>query len=354
MVINSLINISMHGAIAIGILLICNSLLFSALEKLKHCGHINHWVVLVFDAAYRPVLTMLWVLGIFSIYYQVHYHTSFVFLIEHIEKIQYISFSIVISWFLFQLNHAIKNKCIEHHQEIIPSFDPAFISICSKIAMICISMISIVIMFHAIGISLQTLSIFQGAFLIAFGFAAQNLLGNFFGCIMILINRPFRVGDWISSPDKKIEGIVEDIGWNSTKIRTLDRRPLYIPNSIFTHIIIMNSSLMYNRQIKQIFQIRYQDADKIMHITQDIDTMLQNHCDLDHNQICMAHLIECNSHALAIEVHAFTITTNRKLFRKIQQDIFIQTLGIIEYNHAQIAIPYALLHPVDIKNHSND
>ena len=45
---------------------------------------------------------------------------------------------------------------------------------------------------------------------------------------MIYTDRPFSVGDWVKSPDKNIEGIVEDIGWRMTKIRTFEKRPLYV------------------------------------------------------------------------------------------------------------------------------
>ena len=50
---------------------------------------------------------------------------------------------------------------------------------------------------------------------------------------MVYMDRPFSIGDWISSPDKDIEGTVEQIGWRSTRIRTFDKRPLYVPNAIF-------------------------------------------------------------------------------------------------------------------------
>ncbi len=161
---------------------------------------------------------------------------------------------------------------------------------------------------------------------------------------MIFAHRPFRVGDWISSPDKKVEGIVEEIGWHATKIRTLERRPLHVPNSIFTHIVIMNSSLMYNRHIKQIVGLRYQDVDKIDRITHDIERMLRSHADIDQDQSVMADWVEFGSHALHIEVYAFTKTTNRALFRKVQQDVCIKIVRIVEKYGAEIAIPAHFMH----------
>ncbi len=66
---------------------------------------------------------------------------------------------------------------------------------------------------------------------------------------MIYFDRPFKVGDWIRSPDRQIEGTVERIGWRMTIIRTFDKRPLYVPNSVFSSIVVENPSRMLNRRI---------------------------------------------------------------------------------------------------------
>lgn len=350
MVINSLFDIAMRSMVDIAVLLLCNWLLFFALQKLQTCGYINRWILLLLHACYTPVLCGLWVVGIFSIYYQLSLHESFDIVIYNIDQLQWLSLAIIFSWFLFRLKMLIVKEFTELYQTSVNRFDPILISIFSKIGTIVISFFSVMIIFQIIGIPLQTLTIFRGAFSIALGLAAQNVLGNFFGSLIILINRPFSVGDWISSPDKKVEGIVEEIGWNSTRIRTLERRPLHVPNSIFTHIVIMNSSLMYNRHIKQIIGLRYQDVDKIEKITYDIERMLRSHTEIDQDQSIMADWIEFGSHALHIEVYAFTKTTNRVLFRKVQQDICIKIVRIIQSYDADIANPSHFMHVINDKD----
>ena len=67
---------------------------------------------------------------------------------------------------------------------------------------------------------------------------AKDLLSNFFGGLFIYMDRPFAVGDWIRSPDRELEGVVEKIGWRVTVIRTFDKRPLYVPNSVFSSFLI--------------------------------------------------------------------------------------------------------------------
>ena len=106
------------------------------------------------------------------------------------------------------------------------------------------------------------------------GFAAKDLLANFFGGMMIYMDRPFSVGEWIRSPDKEIEGTVEDIGWRLTRIRTFDKRPLYIPNSVFANISVENPSRMTSRRIYETVGIRYDDIDKMDLIVAQVKGML--------------------------------------------------------------------------------
>ena len=122
------------------------------------------------------------------------------------------------------------------------------------------------VILQTLGISVTGVVAFGGIGGIAIGFAAQDLLANFFGGLIVYLDRPFSVGDWIRSPDREIEGTVEDIGWRVTVIRTFDKRPLYIPNSIFTTISVENPSRMLNRRIYETIGLRYRDSGKVREI----------------------------------------------------------------------------------------
>src|SRR5690606_30903944 len=94
---------------------------------------------------------------------------------------------------------------------------------------------AMLVLLQSLGFSVSGVLAFGGIGGIAIGFAARDLLANFFGALMLYFDRPFAVGDWVRSPDREIEGTVEDIGWRLTRIRTFDQRPLYVPNSIFAN-----------------------------------------------------------------------------------------------------------------------
>ncbi|NIP74156.1 MAG: mechanosensitive ion channel, partial [Gammaproteobacteria bacterium] len=106
---------------------------------------------------------------------------------------------------------------------------------------------------------------------------------------MVYLDRPFAVGDWIRSPDRDIEGTVEDIGWRLTRIRTFDKRPLYVPNATFSTIAVENPSRMHNRRIYETVGIRYDDADKMGPIVADVRAMLEAHPDIETGRLLMVN-----------------------------------------------------------------
>ncbi len=81
---------------------------------------------------------------------------------------------------------------------------------------------------------------------LAFALAAQDTIKNFFGSLMIFVDRPFQVGDWITSGD--VDGTVEEVGFRSTRIRTFRNSVMYIPNGVITNQMIDNHGLRKYRR----------------------------------------------------------------------------------------------------------
>ena len=137
---------------------------------------------------------------------------------------------------------------------------------------------------------------------------------------------------------------VEDIGWRLTKIRTFDKRPLYIPNAIFANIAVENPSRMTNRRIKQTIGVRYEDANKMDVIISDIKTMLQEHEDIDTRQTLIVNLNTFAPSSLDFFIYTFTKTTNWIRYHEIKQDVLLKVLAIIDKHGAECAFPTSTLH----------
>ncbi len=179
---------------------------------------------------------------------------------------------------------------------------------------------------------------------IAIGFAARSLLANFFGALMIFLDRPFSVGDWIRSPDRSIEGTVEFIGWRVTQIRTFDQRPLYVPNSVFTEVSVENPSRMKNRRIFETFGIRYDDLPQMRSIVADVHAMLAAHEDIAQDRTLMVNFVTFGASSLDFFVYTFTRTTDWATFHQVKQDVLLRIADIVAAHEAEFAFPTQTLH----------
>jgi MscS family membrane protein len=199
------------------------------------------------------------------------------------------------------------------------------------------------VVLQTLGYSVSGVLAFGGIGGIAVGFAAKDLLANFFGGLMVYLDRPFKVGDWIRSPDQDIEGTVVKIGWRLTTIRTFDKRPLYVPNAIFTSISVQNPSRMSHRRIYETIGLRYDDASKLSSIIQNVKNMLIEHNDIDHTQTLIVNFNAYGSSSLDFFVYTFTKTTDWVKYHEVKQDVLLKILAIIEREGADIAFPTSTL-----------
>jgi MscS family membrane protein len=151
------------------------------------------------------------------------------------------------------------------------------------------------------------------------------------------------VGDWIRSPDKEIEGVVEQIGWRLTTIRTFDKRKLYVPNSVFSSIALENPSRMTNRRIYETIGLRYDDVNKVDVILSQIQEMLENHEEIDNKQTLMVNLNKFSEYSVDFFIYSFTKTTNWVKFHRIKQGILLEISRIISDNKAEMAFPTSVV-----------
>lgn len=209
----------------------------------------------------------------------------------------------------------------------------------AKVARLFFITVGILTVMQAFGLSLSGLLTFGGVGGLIVGLAAKDLLSNFFGGLMIYFDRPFKVGDWIRSPDRQIEGTVERIGWRMTIIRTFDKRPLYVPNSVFSNIVVENPSRMLNRRIYEKIGLRYDDAEKMPQIITAVKEMLKNHKDIDARQTLIVNFDTFGPSSLHFFIYTFTKTVNWVRYHEVKQDVLLQVINIIKEHEADIAFP---------------
>ncbi|WFF42160.1 mechanosensitive ion channel [Salinicola endophyticus] len=202
----------------------------------------------------------------------------------------------------------------------------------------------ILIGLQILGVSMSSILAMGGFGGLVIGFAARDVMANFFGGMVVHLDKPFVVGDWIRSPDREIEGMVEDIGWRLTTIRTFAGPPLYVPNAWFSQISVETPTRMVNRRLWETVGLRYQDAGAIEAITGDIRQLLKNHEEIDQNELITVNFTTFGQYALELMIYAFTRETDWQRFHEIKQEILLRVRDIIEARGAELALPASRLY----------
>jgi len=246
---------------------------------------------------------------------------------------------LILAWIAQRALKGAEAELLSEHRGQRQSDDRATIRATLRLVRISLGIVVLLMVLQSLGVSVSGLLAFGGIGGIAVGFAARDLLANFLGGLSIYLDRPFTVGDWIRSPDREIEGTVEDIGWRMTRIRTFDQRPLYIPNSIFSSVAVENPSRMNNRRIYETMGIRYDDVGVMEKIVANVKAMLESHEAIDLNRTLMVNFVTCGPSSLDFFIYTFTKTTDWATFHAIKQDILLRVLAIIADEGAEVAFP---------------
>nr|WP_244556617.1 mechanosensitive ion channel family protein [Enterovibrio nigricans] len=240
----------------------------------------------------------------------------------------------VVLWVMLRLVNGIEAYLMKSDKR-----DQTTVAAMGHIMRLMLAVIGLLTAMQEFGISLTGLLTFGGVGGLVVGLAAKDLLSNFFGGLMIYFDRPFKVGDWISSPDRNIEGTVERIGMRMTMIRTFESRPLYVPNSVFSSIVVLNPSRMQHRRINETIGLRYKDADKMAIIVSDVKSMLEKHPDIEHSATLMVNFDAFAGSSLNFFIYTFTKTVNWARYHEVKQDVMLKIVDIVHSHGADFAFP---------------
>lgn len=246
---------------------------------------------------------------------------------------------LLLAWFFQRMIRGVEAELLVEERGKTKSTDKASVHATAQLFRIILWVVVGLMVLQTLGISISGLLAFGGIGGIAVGFAAKDMLSNFFGGLSIYMDRPFTKGDWIRSPDRELEGTVEEIGWRLTRIRTFSQRPLYVPNAVFSQVALENPSRMRNRQIHETIGLRYQDAAKMATVVDQVHDMLKQHEEIDLTRTLIVNFVSFGPSSLDFFIYTFTRTTDWVRYHAIKQDIMIRILDIIHANGADVAFP---------------
>lgn len=250
------------------------------------------------------------------------------------------------AWFLLRWKRNI-NTFLREKYRAQKFVGAARVDVFDKLGTVVILLVTVMLLLEVTGNNLNTLIAFGGISGLALAFASQEVIASFFGGLMIYINHPFHIGDWIILPERSIEGHVEEIGWYTTKVRTFDKRPIYVPNSIFSKIVVVNPSRMSHRQIKETIGIRYRDVTSLKGIIADVKNLLKESPDIDHTMTYGAYFSAFGDYSLDILFSAYIFEKSTDGFNKIKEKILFGIIEILDKHKAELAYPTTCVEKAD-------
>lgn len=306
------------------------------------------WGEVILYSLSKPTYLLIWVIAL-SYFMQIgilDLSSYRIFSSFSAEGFRTAAFALVMAWFSLRF-------VVESEKKITSStygkskFDKTTAQAISRLLKILVVGSTFLVILQTLGVDTSKFLTLGAAGTLVVGLGSKDVLANLFGGFMIYFDRPFKVGDWISSPDKDIEGTVEYIGWRLTRIRNFEKRPIYVPNSLFNNISIVNPSRMTNRRIKKIISIRYDDVKKIPVILADIKRMLSKHEDLDTKLVHFINVESLSESSVDCRLYVFTKTTVWTEYVEVQQDVLLRCVEIVEGHGAQMAFPTTTMHVPD-------
>ncbi len=173
---------------------------------------------------------------------------------------------------------------------------------------------------------------------LAFALAAKDTASNLFGSFALLADKSIRIGEWVKIGS--VEGVVEDVGMRTTKIRSFQKSLITVPNQVVANTPIENFSRRGIRRIKMTIGLTYgTTSEQITRIIADIKSMLQEHEGIAQNESLMVNFNDFGDSSLNIFIYTFAHTANWAKYLDIREDIHLKIMKIVEENGSSFAFP---------------
>ncbi|MDD5168222.1 MAG: mechanosensitive ion channel [Syntrophales bacterium] len=200
----------------------------------------------------------------------------------------------------------------------------------------------VVIFYYFAGINLTALVAGLGVGGIAVAFAAQKTIENFFGGVFLVWDKPLRPGDFCKAGEH--QGTVEHIGLRSTKIRTVNRTVVFIPNGQLSAISIENLAMRDRFLLRHTLNLRCETtADQLRYLLTQLRELLYQHARVD-SETAHIRLTGFGQSSLDVEIFAYILETAQETFLAIQEDLLLRIMDLVESSGSGLAFPSQTLY----------
>jgi MscS family membrane protein len=211
-----------------------------------------------------------------------------------------------------------------------------------KTAKVFLAALGLLAVLQNVGVNVTALIAGLGVGGLAIALAAQKSIENLFGGMTLVVDQPVRVGDFCRFGDQV--GTVEAVGLRSTRLRTLDRTVVTIPNAQFSEMKL--ETFAARDKIRMIFKIglRYETTpDQVRWILVELRKLLYAHPRV-HEDPARIRFVGFGAYSLDLEVFAYAVTDDFNEFLAIQEDVLLRIMDVVEASGSGFAFPSQTLY----------
>ncbi len=243
----------------------------------------------------------------------------------------------LVVWIAIRLSDELCNWWAKIAEKTETKLDDQIVPIVRRSAKVFLIIIGGMLVLQNLGYSVGSLLAGVGLGGAALALASKDTVANVFGSLVIFMDQPFQIGDWIHVGS--IEGTVEEVGLRTTRVRTFANSLISVPNSMFTTVAVNNWSRMQKRRIKMTVGLTYDTtADQILQAVEAFRDIIANDDRFAHD-FYLVTFDSFGSSSLDIFIYCFTLTTNWAEYLAIKQDFLLEIMRTVERLGLSFAYP---------------
>jgi MscS family membrane protein len=244
---------------------------------------------------------------------------------------------ILVAWAVFALFRAIVETIIASPKIALESVDASLLRIGARIVAFFVGAWIIVKLVQGVGADVVPLLAGLGVGGLAVALAAQRTLANFIGSLILFANKPIRVGDFCRYGDKI--GTVEEIGLISTRIRSLDRTIITVPNAEFSEMKLENFRKRDRRLFRTTLQLRYETtAEQMRYVLARLRELLLGHPKVLPDP-ARVRFVGYGAYSKDVEIFSYLSCRDQNVFLAIQEDLLLRIEDVVNEAGTGFAFP---------------
>jgi MscS family membrane protein len=250
---------------------------------------------------------------------------------------------IALCWLSLRLVDLVAALSLKRLQRVHGSGDTALVRLIRRLLKAAIVIVAGLVLLYLSNVDLTAALTGLGVGGLAIGFGAQKTIENLFGGIMVISDKPVNVGDVCRVGE--FVGTVEDIGIRSTRIRTVDRTVVSVPNGQLASMILENFAQRDRIRFHHTVGLGHQTtADQLRHVLAEIRRLLAAHPKVESTS-ARTRFIRFSGSSLDLEIFAYVLESDQAAFLAIQEELLLGILDILDRSGTSVAVSVAATPP---------